>query len=78
MGAYRYCPKCGSGMSSPTIREVFKGKQHCGDPWTGQPCDYVHEVEDHERDLAIEEFIDAAEATERRMKRIESLLGLSE
>jgi hypothetical protein len=68
--AWRYCPKCGSAMDAPTIREVMKGEQRCAPQWTSEkvkPCDYTHTIEDFERDQAIEEFIE-------RVERIEAVL----
>ena len=65
MGAWRYCPSCGSGMDAPTFREVIIGEQACGGT-----CDYVREVEPHEKDVGVDSFIE-------RIEKIEAHLGLS-
>lgn len=67
MGCWRYCQKCGSGMDSPTFREVIIGEQPCPQ---APNCDWVHEVEQHEKDYAVDSFIE-------RVERIEAHLGLS-
>jgi hypothetical protein len=61
-------------MDAPTIREVMTGTQRCSEPWTSQPtppCDYEREIDDHEKEQAVEDFIE-------RVERIEKHLGLSE
>jgi hypothetical protein len=55
-------------MDAPTIREVLKGKQTCG-PWRREPCDYEREIDEHERDQAVDDLIE-------RLERIETALGL--
>jgi hypothetical protein len=72
MGAWRYCPKCGQGMDAPTIREVIKGKQTCDEPYTFV-CGYEREIDDHERDQAVEDFIERVEEMDKRLARLEAL-----
>jgi hypothetical protein len=60
-------------MDAPTISEVLKGVQRCSERWTVEatkPCDYQYEVEEFERDQAIDDFIE-------RVERIEARLGIS-
>jgi hypothetical protein len=66
MGAWRYCRNCGNRMDHPSIRDVIAGQQVC----ENAVCDYVHHVEQHEKEGAAEQLIE-------RIERIEAHLGLS-
>lgn len=52
-------------MDHPTIQEALKGEQLCS-----SSCGYVHVIEDHEKEYAVDQIVE-------RIERIEAHLGLS-
>lgn len=63
MGAWGYC-RCGEGYKPATFKEVFIGFATC------ENCGNQRQVDDLERELAVNALMDRIESLEADVKRL--------